>query len=347
MGKERIVIICPGRGSYTRETSGYLKTYGALAKDRIIFMDEKRNTAGFPTLSELDSQPFKAKIHMKGEHASTLIYACSLADFLSIDQSRFEIVAITGNSMGWYSALALGGALKHENAYTLIDTMGSMMKDTIIGGQIIYSVTDDNWQVDEAIKAKTLKEVEKAGANISIYLGGYLVIGGAQKALDKLLKSLPHKDKYPFQLPYHAAYHTPLLESVSGKALTTLPEKMFQKPIVPLVDGRGYIWSPWATNSNDLWNYTLGHQVCKTYDFTTAMNVAIKEFCPDKLVLLGPGNTLGGSIGQIITGQNWQDISCKKDFTNRQKTDPFLISLGIPEQRDLICHSYEKQAAST
>ena len=123
MGKERIVIICPGRGSYTREPSGYLKTYGALAKHRIIFMDEKRNTAGLPTLSELDSQLFKAKIHMKGEHASTLIYACSLADFLSIDKSRFEIVAITGNSMGWYSALALGGALKHENSYTLIDTM--------------------------------------------------------------------------------------------------------------------------------------------------------------------------------------------------------------------------------
>ena len=126
-----------------------------------------------------------------------------------------------------------------------------------------------------------------------------------------------------------------------------LPEKNFQKPIIPLVDGRGYIWSPWATDSNDLWNYTLGHQVCKTYDFTMAINVAIKEFCPDKLVLLGPGNTLGGPIGQIIAGQNWQDISCKKDFTNRQKTDPFLISLGIPGQRNLICHSYEKQTAST
>ena len=71
MGKERIVIICPGRGSYTRETSGYLKTYGALAKNQIIFMDEKRNPAGLTTLSELDSQPFKAKIHMKGENAST------------------------------------------------------------------------------------------------------------------------------------------------------------------------------------------------------------------------------------------------------------------------------------
>jgi len=243
--------------------------------------------------------------------------------------------------------LAFGGALKHEKAYSLIDTMGSMMKDTIIGGQIIYPITNDNWRVDEVTKANIINKVEKAGAFISIYLGGYIVIGGAQKALDKLLKSLPQKDNYPFQLPYHAAYHTALLESVSEKAFTMLPEKMFQKPIIPLIDGRGYIWSPWATNSNDLWNYTLGHQVCNTYDFTMAINVAIKEFCPDKLVLLGPGNTLGGPIGQIITGLNWKNISCKKDFINRQKTDPFLISLGIPGQRNLICHSYEKQIVST
>ena len=53
-------------------------------------------------------------------------------------QEKYEIVAITGNSMGWYSALALSGALTHENAYSLISTMGSMMKEGTIGGQIIY-----------------------------------------------------------------------------------------------------------------------------------------------------------------------------------------------------------------
>ena len=170
MGKKRIVVICPGRGSYTRETSGYLKNYGTPAKDQINFMDEKRSTVGLPTISELDSQSFKTKIHMKGEHASTLIYACSLADFVSIDQSKFEIIAITGNSMGWYLALAFGGALKHEKAYSLIDTMGSMMKDTIIGGQIIYPITNDNWRVDEATKENIINKVEKAGAYISIFL---------------------------------------------------------------------------------------------------------------------------------------------------------------------------------
>ena len=54
-------------------------------------------------------------------------------------------------------------------------------------------------------------------------------------------KLLPRKDNYPLQLPYHAAYHTALLKSVSEKAFSMLPEKMFQKPIIPLIDGRGYI----------------------------------------------------------------------------------------------------------
>ena len=73
--KERIVVICPGRGTYTRETTGYLKSFGQSAKDRIHFMDENRKAAGLQTITELDASPFKAKVHMGGEHASPLIYA--------------------------------------------------------------------------------------------------------------------------------------------------------------------------------------------------------------------------------------------------------------------------------
>jgi len=227
MAKERIVIICPGRGTYTRETSGYLATFGASAKNQIAYMDDQRKLVGNSTLTELDSKPFRAKIHMSGEHASPLIYACSLSDFLSIDQEKYEIVAITGNSMGWYSALALSGALTHENAYSLISTMGSMMKDGTIGGQIIYSVMDENWHVDESEKEEVLTKIKNVSAYVSIYLGGYLVIGGEQSALDILLKKLPAKDNYPFQLPFHAAFHTPLLESISKKACELLHQSIF------------------------------------------------------------------------------------------------------------------------
>ncbi|MCS5625551.1 MAG: ACP S-malonyltransferase [Candidatus Marinimicrobia bacterium] len=337
MAKERIVVICPGRGTYTRETSGYLAAFGASAKSHISYMDEQRKIAENSTLTELDSMQFRAKIHMAGEHASPLIYACSLADFLSIDQNKYEVVAITGNSMGWYSALALSGALTHENAYALIDTMGSMMKGGIMGGQIIYSLVDDNWHIDDAKKASVLTEIKNVGAHVSIFLGGYLVIGGEQSALDILLKTLPAKDNYPLQLPFHAAFHTPLLESISRKAFGLLPQSIFQKPVVPLVDGRGEIWSPFSTEIKDLHRYTLGHQVTHAYDFSTSITAAMKEFCPDKLVLLGPGNSLGGAIGQIMIQNNWLDVDSKKSFSSRQKNNPYLISMGMEEQRKMVC----------
>src|SRR5688572_27451897 len=110
--RERVVVVCPGRGSYTKETLGYLKQFGASIGDFLTDIDARRRTVGEPTISELDgADVFKPQLHTKGEHASPLIYACSYADFMAIDRERYEIVAVTGNSMGWYLTLAFGGSL--------------------------------------------------------------------------------------------------------------------------------------------------------------------------------------------------------------------------------------------
>ena len=104
-----------------------------------------------------------------------------------------------------------------------------------------------------------------------------------------------------------------------------------------MIDGRGYIWSPFSTDISELHKYTLSYQVKKPYNFSSAITVAMKEFCPDKLVLLGPGNTLGSAVGQIIIQNKWQDIDSKFAFTKKQKIDPYLISMGMEKQRKLIC----------
>ena len=96
-----------------------------------------------------------------------------------------------------------------------------------------------------------------------------------------------------------------------------------------MIDGRGQIWQPWSTEVEGLYRYTLDHQVVETYDFTKAVTVALKEFAPDKLFLLGPGNSLGGAIGQVLVANSWQGIANKADFSARQKSNPFLISLGL------------------
>ncbi|MCB0410936.1 MAG: hypothetical protein KDD22_00310, partial [Bdellovibrionales bacterium] len=87
MGKKRVVVICPGRGSYTKETLGYLQRRGVKISTEQIQMDHARKQLELPTLTELDTaSAFKTQLHTKGEHASPLIYACSLADFVNIDR---------------------------------------------------------------------------------------------------------------------------------------------------------------------------------------------------------------------------------------------------------------------
>ena len=210
------------------------------------------------------------------------------------------------------------------------------MKNQIIGGQIIYPVVDDDWIGNKEKKTNIISQVKSAGCYISIDLGGYVVIGGEQPSLDLLLKKLPKKEHYPFQLPYHAAFHTPLLKSISERAFNLISPKNFQRPSIPIIDGKGNIWSPYSANVSSLFEYTLGDQVFDVFNFSKAMSVALKEFCPDKVLLLGPGNSLGGVIGQILIKNKWNGIISKKYFSEQQKKDPFLISLGLEDQRNLI-----------
>jgi [acyl-carrier-protein] S-malonyltransferase len=349
--KKRVVVICPGRGSYTKETLRYLerakKEASPVVRDHLVGfvndLDSKRNLIGEPAITELDSaETFKSHVHTKGEHASPLIYACSYADFQLINREKYEIVAVCGNSMGWYLTLAFAGALNHDGAFDIIQTMGSMMKEKIIGGQIIYPIVDENWFMSESKRRTVLHHIDsvnESGAGrveLSIELGGYLVIGGDAGGLQALMKALPKEGDYPFQLINHAAFHTSLLRETSEKAFGILGQDLFNKPTVPMIDGRGQIWQPYSTRVDSLHQYTLGHQVYAPYDFTKSVTVALKEFCPDNIVLLGPGSSLGGSIGQILIQNKWQNINSKTDFVERQKKDPFLLAMGLPDQRKLV-----------
>jgi len=336
MAKKRVIVVCPGRGSYTRETSNYLSGLKPDISNHIISFDKKRESENLTKISELDKNNFRSKIHMTGENASPLIYACSVKDFMLIDKTKYDIVAICGNSMGWYISLALGGAITFDKGYDLIQTMGTLTQNHGSGGQIIYPIINDEWQIDIEKKELVLKEIENSNSFISIYLGGYIVIGGDQNSLDRLLKKLPRNDKYPFQIPFHSAFHTSLLSDVVATAQSSFNRNIFNRPSIPLVDGRGNIWSPWSTNKSELYNYTLGHQIIKPYNFSASIEVALKEFCPDNIILLGPGNTLGGPVAQVLIDHNWNDLKTKSEFVQNQAKNPFVLSMGIDEQREIV-----------
>lgn len=137
------------------------------------------------------------------------------------------------------------------------------------------------------------------------------------------------------RLANHAAFHTSLQAPVAQEGRRQLPATLFTQPDLPMIDGRGKIWWPGATDTGALWDYTLGHQVTEPYDFTRAVQTATREFAPDLFIVTGPSATLGGAVAQSLVLANWRGMSDKDSFQALQAQDPFLIALGREDQRPL------------
>lgn len=337
------VLVCPGRGTYNKDELGYLGRHFPDAALLAAF-DAERRERGQDTLSDLDgAERFSMARHTRGDNASGLIYAATLGDALSIDRDRIEIVAVTGNSMGWYSALACAGAVTADNGFTIANTMGTLMQQALIGGQLVYPFLGTEWQPDPARKCALLDHVARIDAReehvlaLSIDLGGMLVLAGNEAGL-KAFESVaePIEGRFPMRLGNHAAFHTHLQEPVAEQGRAALPVDLFGQPKLPLVDGRGAVWWPRASEPAALRDYTLGHQVTESYDFTRAITVAAREFAPDLFIVTGPGTTLGGAVAQSLILGGWRGMASKADFKARQDAEPLLVSMGMAEQRGLV-----------
>lgn len=339
MEKQRALVVAPGRGTYNKEEFGYLHRYHSHKTGLLAEFDALRQDAGQPTLTELDATGrYSMSRHGRGDNASALIHACALADFHSINRDKFDVVAITGNSMGWYIALAAGGALNQPDGFRLVNTMGTLMHEAMIGGQMLYPVVDDDWREIPGKQAEILALIDATdGLYLSIDLGGMLVLAGTPDALAEAERHLPPTGgRFPMRLSNHAAFHSPLQAPVATQGQAALPAGMFGQPQLPLIDGRGQIWFPLMTDPGDLRDYTLGHQVIAPYDFSRAVRNGMFEFAPDVVIILGPGRTLGGAVAQSLIGCGWQGLDSKTGFQERNRKAPIILSMGIEEQRELV-----------
>jgi [acyl-carrier-protein] S-malonyltransferase len=341
---EAALVICPGRGTYGKAELGYLKRHHSDKAGLIAGFDRLRSERGQPSLSELDgADRFSPALHTRGDIASPLIFAASYADFLAIDRTRFDVAAVTGNSMGWYTTLAVAGAVSAENGFRIVDAMGENSQAGEPGGQVLLTLVDDEWREVPGLRDQVLALVEGIGArpgtalHVSIDLGGMLVVAGDEAGLAVLLaEAPPNPVREPLRLVNHGPFHTPLMRGSSDRAMADLPADWFGSPDVPMIDGRGHIWRPFATGPAALRDYTFVTQILETYDFTRAVQVAVKEHAPDRIVLLGPGDTLGGAIAQALIAIGWRGLRSKADFQAMQSAEPFLLAMGREDQRRLV-----------
>jgi len=340
--KEKLLVVCPGRGTYNATELGYLKRHHGGGGDMVAALDAYRSALGQPTISALDgAEKYSPSLHMPGDNASLLIYACALADYAAIDRDRFEIVAVTGNSMGWYLALVCAGVVDLDAGARLVNNMGGIMHRDGTGGQVVWSMADADWVSDPAKVAETEAVLAQAAlegrkVHISIRLGAMIVFAADEPGMKWLMERLPKDDRFPMKLNYHAAFHSPLLDHIVPLARQANPANDFGMGHIPLVDGTGRNWSPRAYDPAAIYDYTLGAQINQTYDFTRAVQVAAREFCPDRIAILGPGTTLGAPVAQALIACGWRGLQGKADFQQRQATEPLIVSMGMADQRRMI-----------
>lgn len=336
--KKKAVIIAPGRGTYNKDDLGYLRRHHQNAPI-IKQFDAYRSSLVQSTLSELDGKDrYSFAIHTRGDNASPLIYSCGLADFFSIDKTRFDIIGVMGNSMGWYTALACAGALDPMAGLKIVNTMGTLMHEEMIGGQIIYPLVDDEWREVIGRRTSIIEKISAINSRsghdlaLSIDLGGMLVIAGNEAGLIAFEAETQPINRYPMRLHNHGGFHSKLQEPVSKMGFQRLSKDLFRQPKIKLIDGRGAFWNPNEVDIERLRNYTLGHQVTETYDFSAAICSAARELMPDVFIVLGPGTTLGSSAAQSLIKSGWRGLQSKSDFKKPDASNK-LINMGNVEHR--------------
>ena len=343
--RKTAIVVAPGRGTYGKgELGSIARLHGARFGELIANFDAQRRDRDQPTVTELDgADRFSVATHMRGDVAAPLIYTATALDWLSIDREKFDIVAVAGNSMGWYSALALGAAVSVEDGFRISNAMGLNSQTHGPGGQILLQVVDEDWRPVPGLREKLLDLVAAIDTRpdhaiaLSIDLAGMLVFAGNEEGLAALLaEAPPTPGRDPLRLAGHGPFHTPLMFGSSDKARAELPVALFGRPDIPMVDGRGHIWRRFSSDPAEIWDYSFGHQILAPYDFALSVQVAVKEYAPDAIILPGPGDTLGGAIAQSLIGIGWQGMASKADFMARQASDPILLSMGRTEQRGLV-----------
>lgn len=324
MKKPTAVLFCSGRGAYTKDELGFVARTiapGPVA-DALAASDAARRAQDRPTLTEVDAaERFRPSYHLDGENAAELIYFGAMAHVERL-RERYDIVAVAGNSLGWYTALPASGALDPTSGWRLVATMARLQK-LVKGGQILTTTVGEDWHRNAmlwvAVEA-TLDALRDRGPEFycehSIRLGGHAVLAGTEAAVQELLVHLPKvrvgEREFPFRLAGHGPFHTRLCDETSAAAATALADLPIKMPRCHLIDGFGNVHSPWSADPRELLHYTTHEQVTETFDFSAAVRTAMREFQPDVLLCAGPGNSLRAPIGHCVLAEGWRQLKDKQ-----------------------------------
>ncbi|MCA9916753.1 MAG: SDR family NAD(P)-dependent oxidoreductase [Anaerolineales bacterium] len=193
-----------------------------------------------------------------------------------------EPAAMTGHSLGEYTAACLAGVLSLQDALFVVTLRGKLFETLPEGGMLSVSLSE-----------AALQPYLSAGLSLAVINGPELcVVSGEVAALEKLEAVLTTQEVECRRVRINVAAHSPMLEPILAEFGCELAKIQFNPPTIPFISNLSGSWitREEATDPN-YWVRHLRH----TVRFAAGLTTLLQE--PNRLFLeVGPGQTLSSLV---------------------------------------------------
>ncbi|WP_455206318.1 ACP S-malonyltransferase [Kaarinaea lacus] len=196
---------------------------------------------------------------------------------------------MAGHSLGEYSALVCSGAIRFEDAVTLVAKRGAYMQEAVPAGEgamaAILGLSDE--QVKSACDDAAQGEVVSA---VNFNAPGQVVIAGNAAAVDRAIELCKEAGaKRAVKLAVSAPSHCQLMEPAAERLMEQLQSIDIQAPTIPVLNNVDV-----ASEVNpDKIRYALKRQLCNPVRWVETIQKMHGNGI-DRLIECGPGKVLVG-----------------------------------------------------
>lgn len=193
-----------------------------------------------------------------------------------------EPAALTGHSLGEYTAACLAGVLSLKDALFVVTLRGKLFETLPEGGMVSVPMTEE-----------ALQPYLTNGLAIAVINNPELcVVSGELAALEKLEAALAEKEIEVRRVRINVAAHSPMLEPILDEFGRELAQIQFNPPTMPFISNVTGTWiKPEEATNPQYWVRHLRH----TVRFADGLGTLMQE--PNRVFLeVGPGQTLSSLV---------------------------------------------------
>jgi len=238
-------------------------------------------------LDLLDYDPF-AHLAEGTRYQQPALFLCGVAHWELA--GRPGAAAAAGHSLGEYAALVAAGALRFEDALTLVDARASAMAtaaDRVPGGMV-------------AVLGGDPADVAALAAELGLVIAndnapGQLVLAGPREGVDRAQARARELGARARLLAVSGAFHSPLMQPAAANLRSALAATPVHAPAFPVYSNGSA--APFIDIRGE-----LGENLLRCVRWRETM-LAMRDAGVEEFVEAGPGRILGGLVKRTLRAQ--------------------------------------------